>query len=302
MTDGFGREVAAIVAEVELEAAAVAVHDFVTGQESHVNGDRWFHAASTIKVAILVALAAAVAEGRFQLASRLAVRNRFLSAADGSPFRVGAARDANAEVHKHIGRTMRIEELALHMIATSSNLATNLLLDVVGVEYARGVLALARIDGVDLRRGVEDERAFEAGISNRVTARGLVQLFRAIHEGQTTSAELTHWMIHVLHQQEFTGGIPAGLPESVRAAATVANKTGEISNMAHDAGLVFLPDESVYAVAVLTETSRGASPTQQAVARLARVAYDHVMGERVRRGGSFEPADAAERRVMGETA
>jgi beta-lactamase class A len=288
MSDGFAAEIPAIAEQAQLEAAAVAVHDFASGAEWHVNGDRWFHAASTIKVAILVALAAAMAEGRFQLSSRLAVRNRFLSAADGSPFRIAAARDANTEVHRHIGRTMRLDELARHMIATSSNLATNLLLDLVGVEYARAVLACIGVEGVDLRRGVEDERAFEAGIINRVTARGLVQLFRAIHEERAAPNQGTHWMLHVLHQQEFTSGIPAGLPETVRARATVANKTGEISNMAHDAGLVFLPDESVYAIAVLTET-QGVSPGLQTVARLARVGYERVMAARLNvRPGSYD--------------
>jgi beta-lactamase class A len=248
-----------------------------------VDGGRWFHAASTIKVAILVAVASAVADGRFQLASRLAVRNRFLSAADGRPFRISAARDANGEVHAHIGRTMRVEELALHMIATSSNLATNLLLDLVGVGYAREVLERIGVSGVDLRRGVEDERAYDAGIANRATARGLVQLFRAIQEGRAGSPQGTHWMLYVLHQQQFTDGIPAGLPEIVRAQATVANKTGEISNMSHDSGLVFLPDETVYAVAVLTETPDGVRHTQQTVARLARVAYDQVMAARLQR-------------------
>ena len=281
MGDAFAEEIPVIAEEAQLKAAAVAVHDFASGADWHVNGDRWFHAASTIKVAILVALAAAVAEGRFQLSSRLAVRNRFLSAADGLPFRIAAARDANAEVHRHIGRTMRLDELAGHMIATSSNLATNLLVDLVGVGYARAVLARIGVEGVDLRRGIEDERAFEAGISNCATARGLVQLFRAIHEERAASSQGTHWMLHVLHQQEFTSGIPAGLPETVRAQATVANKTGEISNMAHDAGLVFLPDESVYAIAVLTETPPGVPPSLQTVARLARVGYEQVMAARV---------------------
>ena len=155
MGDAFAEEIPVIAEEAQLKAAAVAVHDFASGADWHVNGDRWFHAASTIKVAILVALAAAVAEGRFQLSSRLAVRNRFLSAADGLPFRIAAARDANAEVHRHIGRTMRLDELAGHMIATSSNLATNLLVDLVGVGYARAVLARIGVEGVDLRRGVE---------------------------------------------------------------------------------------------------------------------------------------------------
>jgi beta-lactamase class A len=281
MGDPYGDEVAAIAAEAQLVAAAMATHDFASGIDWHLDGERWFHAASTMKVAVLVALWAAVADGRFHLASRLAVRNRFLSAADGSPFRVSAARDGNGEVHKYIGRTMRVEELALHMIATSSNLATNLLLDLVGVEYARDVLTRVGVEGVDLRRGVEDERAFEAGINNRVTACGLVALFRAIQEGRAGSAQGTHWMLHILHQQQFTSGIPAGLPETVRAQATVANKTGEISNMAHDGGLVFLPDESVYAIAVLTETEAGATGGLQTVAKLARVGYEQVMAARL---------------------
>jgi beta-lactamase class A len=297
--DAFAGEIQAIADEAGLEAAAVAVHDFATATDWHVDGDRWFHAASTIKVAVLVAVAAAAAEGRFQLESRLAVRNRFLSAADGRPFRVSAARDANAEVHTHIGRTMRVAELAAHMIATSSNLATNLLVDLLGIDYARTVLTRLGIDGVDLRRGVEDERAFDAGIINRVTACGLVRLFRAIQDGRAATPQGTHWMLHVLRQQAFTGGIPAGLPDAVRAEASVANKTGEISNMAHDAGLVFLPDETVYAVAVLTETAPGVAPSQQTVARLSRVVYHQVMAGRaaLRRAEDCEPRQGAAERL-----
>ena len=279
MADEFAAEVAALAGEADLEAAAVAVR-IVEGPAAQarrdVNGDRWFHAASTIKVAILVALAHAISEGRFELMSRLAVRNRFRSAVDGAPFRIAAGRDANGAVHAHIGRTMRLEELAFHMITTSSNLATNLLVDLVGVDYARAHLDRLGIAGVDLRRGVEDERAFAADINNRVTANGLVELFTAIHRGRAAAPAPTRWMVEVLAQQEFTSGLPAGLPDEVRAAARVAHKTGEISNMAHDAGLVFLPDGIVYAIALLTETKPGATPRQQTVAKLSRAAYGHV--------------------------
>jgi len=276
MPDSLAASVDAIARDADLEAAAVALHDLATGRGSSVNGDRWFHAASTIKVAILFTLAAAVSDGRFQLASRLAVRNRFLSAADGSPFRIAAERDANSEVHKHVGRTMRLDELAHHMITTSSNLAANLLLDLLGVDYARDVLMRHGIAGVDLRRGVEDERAFNADINNRVTARGLVTLFRVIHDASIRTPDAAGWMLDILSQQEFTSGIPAGLPDDERTGARVAHKTGEISNMAHDAGLVFLGDGTIYAVAVLTETRAGGTPRQKTVARLARAAYDDV--------------------------
>jgi beta-lactamase class A len=167
------------------------------------------------------------------------------------------------------------------MIVTSSNLATNLLLDLVGVDYARDVLARLDVTGVDVRRGVEDERAFAAGLNNRVTANGLVQLLDRIHAGRAASPELTRWIIHTLIQQEFTSGIPAGLPDDVRRMARIANKTGEISTMAHDAALVFLADGTSYAVAILTEVAGDGSPSQQTVARLSRAVYEHLVRVRL---------------------
>jgi beta-lactamase class A len=273
------REIADISLDARLAAAGIAVRDFATESRWQCHGDRWFHAASTIKVAILVALAAAIDTGRFELRSRLAVRNRFLSLINGEPYRIAAARDANAVVHAHIGRTMTLGELARHMITTSSNLATNLLLELVGINEARHVLSRL-VEGIDLQRGVEDERAFAAGINNRVTPNGLLQLFECIHGGRAGSPAMTAWMIETLADQEFASGIPAGLPEDVRRGARVAHKTGEISNAAHDAGLVFLPDGSGYALAVLTEVVAGGTPSQQAVASLARAVYDHVVRTR----------------------
>src|SRR6185437_6725393 len=149
-------------------ALAVAVYDLETRATFQHHADRWFHAASTIKVAILLGVYASIHHGWLLPHSRLHVRNRFFSAVDGSLFRVLSDRDANAEVHAAIGKMLRISELALHMIATSSNLATNLLLDLVGLDTVQRSLDELGIDGIDIRRGVEDERAFEHGISNRV--------------------------------------------------------------------------------------------------------------------------------------
>jgi beta-lactamase class A len=235
--------------DANARALGVAVHDFETGATLTYNADRWFHAASTIKVAILAGVYAAIHEGRWPPHARLHVRNRFFSAADGSLFRVSPERDANSEVHAAIGRMMRIRELAHHMITTSSNLATNLLLDLVGVETVQGVLDHYKIHGIDFRRGVEDERAFAAGISNRVTASGLVALLKVIEEEKVFSPELSREMLDILHQQEFRNGIPGKLPREVR----VAHKTGDISTVAHDAGIVYPRERKPYIVAILTE-------------------------------------------------
>ena len=146
---------------VGARALAVAISDFETGTEFDFNGDRWFHAASTIKLAVLVGVYGAIHRGELLLQSRVHIRNRFLSAYDGSPYRVRGDRDANAEVHREIGRTLRVSELADYMITSSSNLATNLLLDLVGLDVLQRTLDGFGLEGIDLRRGVEDELAYQ---------------------------------------------------------------------------------------------------------------------------------------------
>jgi len=254
---------------------AVAVYDTETHASFHREADRWFHAASTIKVAILLGVYASIHRGLLLPVSRVHVRNRFLGAVDGAPFRVMSDRDANSEVHDAIGGMMRVADLSLHMIATSSNLATNLLLDLVGVDMVQRSLDELEIDGIDVRRGVEDERAFEHGINNRVTADGLVQLLRLIAEERAFSPELSREMLEILHAQEFRNGIPARLPRAVR----VAHKTGEISTIAHDAGVVYPPGRKPYVIAILTEWSPEASGRSATIAEVSHAVYERLTGE-----------------------
>lgn len=251
-------------------AIGVAVFDAQSGLSFRHNADRWFHAASTIKVAILLGVYASIHRGWLLPHSRLHVRNRFMSAADGSPFRVYADRDANSDVHDAIGKMMRIGDLAHHMIATSSNLATNLLLDLVGLETVQRSLDDLGLEGVDVRRGVEDERAFEHGINNRVTADGLVSLLRVIAEERAFTPVLSRQMIDVLHKQEFRKGIPARLPRAVR----VAHKTGEISTVAHDAGVVYPPHREPYVVAILTEWAPEITGRSAIIAEISKTVYE----------------------------
>jgi len=262
--------------KAKARAIAIAIDDLETGAQFQYQADRWFHAASTIKLAILLGVYGAIHRGDLLPQSRVHVRNRFLSAYDGSPYRVSVDRDANSEVHREIGRTLRVSELAEHMIASSSNLATNLLLDLVGLDVLQRTLDGFGIQGIDLRRGVEDELAFQHGISNRVTANGLVSLLRVIGEGRAFSPALSEQMLAALHAQQFRSGIPAGLPPEAR----VAHKTGDISTIAHDAGLVYLPDRKPYALAVLTEWEPSTQGRSSTIAAASYLAYAALTGER----------------------
>ena len=267
-----------IAREAGAESVAVAFYDYERETAWSVRGDRPFHAASTMKVAVLFALFDAFDRDVLPAGGVLHVRNRFLSAADGAPFRVATERDANADVHAAIGRLLPLRQLAHHMITTSSNLATNLLVDLIGVEAIRETLDRHGVDGCDVVRGVEDEKAWEAGLNNTVTAHGLVALFRAIHD-EAIAGEGTEDMKEILFAQQFTSGIPQGLPDE----AEVAHKTGEISTVAHDAGLVYLPNRAPYALAILTEwgaDSESSSDARRAtVADISRAVYASLSAE-----------------------
>jgi beta-lactamase class A len=261
-------ELERVAGESKAKAIAVALHDLETDFRFSLRGDRWFHAASTIKVAVLLAVFRAADEGRLRLDDSLHVRNRFFSAADGSVFHVSPDRDATPELYQAIGRTAKIAALAHAMISGSSNLATNLLLDFVGVEYARQVLRDGQVSGVELRRGVEDHGAHELGINNEATADGLLSLLSAIRS-DFLSNKSKQEVIGILLEQRFNSMIPAGLP----AHATVAHKTGEISTACHDIGIVYLPEREPYIAVILTEFDADREGRRETVASISEVIY-----------------------------
>ena len=272
--DALRTEIEKIEKESGAKAIAVAMHDAQTGAELRYNADRWFHAASTIKVPILLGVFAAIDRGDLLPHSRVHVRNRFLSVVENVPFRVESGRDANSAVHNAIGKMMRVDELAYHMITTSSNLATNLLLGVIGPESVHDALKELDVEeGIELRRGVEDELAFEKAINNRVTANGLCRILVLLSEGKAFSPALSRRMMDILHGQEFNQGIPARLPKGAR----VAHKTGEISTVAHDAGVIYLPKRKPYVLVILTEWDPSASGRSRTIASISHLVYESLV-------------------------
>jgi beta-lactamase class A len=266
-------EIERIEKESGAKAIAVALHDLETGFDLRYHQDRWFHAASTIKVPILLGAFAAIDRGELLPHSRVHVRNRFLSIVENIPFRVESDRDANSAVHNAIGKMMRVDELAYHMITTSSNLATNLLLGVIGADAVNQTLRELDVDeGIELRRGVEDELAFEKDINNRVTAEGLLRILVMLAEGKAFSPALSRRMMDILHGQEFNQGIPARLPKGAR----VAHKTGEISTVAHDAGVVYLPKRKPYVLVILTEWDDSTTGRSRTIASISHAIYEFL--------------------------
>ncbi|MGZ5433494.1 MAG: serine hydrolase [Thermoanaerobaculia bacterium] len=267
------RNVLKIKQEHSLEYLGISFWDAETTIQWSYNADKYFHAASTMKLAVLLGVFRQVDRGELQLDAPVHVRNRFTSIVNQEPFMLDLGRDADPDVYGHLGKTLTVRELAYWMIVRSSNLATNLLVDVVGIPTIQQSLDELEIDGVKVLRGVEDSRAFEAGLNNEVTANGLLKLLRLIADHRAYSEKACAEMLEILLDQQYRSGIPAGLPK----AARVAHKTGNISTVHHDAGIVYLDGRKPYVLVILT-----AFPAEQgrgtAVAEVSRDIFNTLAG------------------------
>jgi beta-lactamase class A len=253
----------------------IAFYDYEKTLQWSFNADAWFHAASTMKLAVLLGVYRMLERNELTLDAPVHVRNKFTSIAGQKLYMLDLNRDSDPELYRHLGRTMSVKNLAYQMITTSSNFATNLLVDVVGVPAIQAALAELGIEGVTVLRGVEDQAAFDAGLNNTVTANGLLRMLRLIADGKAFSPGGSQEMLAILHDQQLKSGIPAGLPE----AARVAHKTGNIATVHHDAGIVYLEKRKPYVLVILTRFDQ-ASPRSTAVAEVSRGIYECLSGIR----------------------
>jgi beta-lactamase class A len=211
-----------------------------------IRPDTEFHAASTMKVPVMIELFRQAEAGLLSLDEPLAVMNEFHSMVDGSPYQLKVGDDSDAEVYKRVGKTMSLRDLCEAMITVSSNFAANLLIERLGVENIKATVARLGAGGMHVVRGVEDQKAFDKGLNNSTTAAALGVLMQKIAGGQAVSPKADAEMAAMLKRQKFNDGIPAGLP----AGTPVAHKTGTITKIHHDAAIVYGPRPYVLVILV----------------------------------------------------
>ena len=244
----FATAVSTIQQQIQKSGAdvGVAFHTLDGKAEWHFRADETFHAASTMKIPVMIELFHQVREGKLKLDDTLPVKNEFHSLVDKSLYNLNPADDSETDLYKAEGQTRTLRQLCELMITVSSNFATNLLIEKLGVENIRATVHSLHADGMNLLRGVEDQRAFDKGMNNTTTARGLEQLLDAIARGEAVDADSSKQMIAILERQKFNEGIPAGLP----AGTPVAHKTGEITKIHHDAAIVLAPRPFILVILV----------------------------------------------------
>lgn len=248
---------------------AVAFKDLQTGKTLFINEKENFHAASTMKTPVMIEVFKQAKAGKFKLTDSILVKNEFKSIVDGSQYSMDIADDSGDGMYKQIGKKMTIYDLTYQMIIVSSNLATNILIDLVDAKNANESMRKLGAKDIQVLRGVEDQKAFDKGLNNSTTAFDLMLIFEKIAKNKVIDKQSCEAMTKILFDQKFNEIIPANLPKDVR----VAHKTGSITGVQHDSGIVYLPDGQKYVLVLLSKKLKNADAGVKVLAEVSEMIY-----------------------------
>jgi beta-lactamase class A len=266
---GAKQKVSELIAASGADIVGVAVYDTQTEETLLINERAKMHAASTMKLPVMMEIFRLAEAKKIDLNEQIEVKNKFYSIVDGSEFSLNKEDDSDGLVYQQIGKTMTLIKMVDRMITWSSNLATNLLIEKVKAGNVNKLMRELGAKDIQVRRGVEDTKAFEAGLNNTTTAYDLMLLLRLIAEEKFLTKWSCEKMVAILSSQHFNYGIPAGLPANLK----VAHKTGEITKHNHDAGIVYLPGRKPYILVVLTRGIADQQRSNKLIADISRVVY-----------------------------
>lgn len=253
---------------------AVSYRDLASGDSLDLGADVDFHAASTMKIPVMLEVLRSVEAGRLALDQEILLENRFQSIVDGSPYSLDAGDDSDSLMYTRIGTRVPVRELLERMIVRSSNLATNTLIARVGADHANATAHALGATHIRVLRGVEDGKAFAAGMNNTTTSADLAILLERIERREALSAASARLMKEILLRQQFNGEIPAGLPPGT----PVAHKTGSITATLHDAAIVYPPGRAPYVLVVLTRKIPDEAVARGLIADISRLVWEHATG------------------------
>ncbi len=248
---------------------AVAFKNLSTKKIILINEKTSFHAASTMKTPVMIEVFKQAELGLFKLTDSVLVINKFKSIVDGSDYKMDLGDDSDDTIYKNLGLKMSIYDLVFQMITVSSNLATNLLIELVGAKNVNQTMRDIGAKDIQVLRGVEDNKAFKAGLNNTTTAYDLLLIFEKLAKNQMLSKENHSKMIEILKNQKFNEIIPAKLPKGT----VVAHKTGSITGVQHDSGIIYLPNGKKYVLVLLSKNLKSEKEGVELLSKISQIIY-----------------------------
>lgn len=254
---------------------AVAFKDLQTGDELLINEREVFHAASTMKTPVMIEVYKQAAAGKWSLSDSIEIKNEFTSIVDGTPYSLSLGDDSEEVLYSKVGQKATLYDLTYDMIIVSSNLATNIVIELADAKRVTQTMRDLGAKDIQVLRGVEDIKAFDQGLNNTTTAYDLMVIFEQLALGKTVDPEASEAMINILLDQKFNEIIPAHLPTDVK----VAHKTGSITGVRHDSGIVFLPDGRKYVLVLLSKQMTDPDSGVSAMANVSKMIYNYFTNQ-----------------------
>ena len=208
--------------------------------------DEPYYAASTVKLAVLVAAARGLEAGTLSLDQKVVSTDTFSSQVPGAPdYRIEP--DDLDDGMPAPGTTMPLGDVLERMVVVSSNEATNMVIELVGLPATNRVLQDAGATSSVVGRKYSDLEAEARGATHRTTAADLAALMSAVVTGRLTGPEATSWTLELLGRQtdrQLTASVPDHVPHG--------SKSGWVDGIRHDVAFVGPPGPDALVVAVCT--------------------------------------------------
>lgn len=239
---------------------AVVVKNLTTNEEIKINEKLVFPSASTIKLAIMSELLSKVNEGRLNLDDTIELTKDMKTGGDG------ILKELN------YGHKFTLEEIMTLMIIVSDNMATNILINLLGMNSINETIQKIGLKSTKLQRKMMDSQASKEGRENLISADDLVHILELIYKGRNINEKYSELMISILKRQQVRGRLDLYLPEEV----VIAHKTGDLDNLEHDAGIVYLPNKE-YIICVLTNQTETNKEGREIIGKISKMVYEEYL-------------------------
>ena len=271
--NGLRTSIESQISEIEGDIA-VAFLDLSNNENTIlINVDDKFHAASTMKVPVMIELFKQQNEGLINLNDSIVLKNEFKSIVDDSSYSMDIGDDSDDVIYSKIGTMQTLYELIIPMITVSSNLATNVLIEIVDAKKVTQTMRELGAENIEVLRGVEDQKAYDLGLSNSTTANDLLIIMKAIANGSAGTEEDCEAMLSILKDQKWNDMIPLYLPVDVM----IAHKTGSITGVHHDAAIVYPPNGKSYVLVLMSKNLKDFEKGTQQLAKISKIIYNYMI-------------------------
>ena len=235
-----------------------SIVDLTTGDRMERLPSEVFPLASTIKLTLLYELFKQADEGKINL-DEMRTLDR------------GQAVGGDGVLVELTTPSLSLRDYATLMVVLSDNTATNVLIDVAGMQKVTARMAAAGLPSLKLRRKMIDLEAARRGDENVGTPADVAKLLGVIYRADGLKKESAEAIVAVLKKPKNTA-----LRAGVNPGIDVADKPRTLDGVETGAGIVYLPGRPYIFVATTTFLKNNAAG-QAAITAASRAAFDYFI-------------------------